>query len=92
MTAITLELPDELAARLAALPDAERNEFATAALADAFTDDELTPDDLAAIGAGLAALDAGHVTPGPVAFAEMDAHLNELKRAKQQQGKQQQAA
>ena len=35
MTAITLNLPDDLAARLAELPDDTRSEFATAALAGA---------------------------------------------------------
>jgi len=93
MTAITLYLPDDLAARLAALPDEQVNAYAVAALSDlaaadekadeeAVVAEELTPEDLAAIGRGLAALDAGQVTPGPVAFAELRAHLAELKRAK----------
>ncbi len=97
MTTFTLTLPDDLAARLATLPQDEVNAFAVAALTDLVSngnegDDELTPgaltpDDLAAIGAGLAALDAGHVTPGPVAFAELRAHLDELKQGKHE-GKQ----
>lgn len=88
MTAITLTLPDDLAARLAALPDDARNAFATATLAAGLDSldksNELSADDLAAIGAGLAALDAGQVTPGPVAFAELRAHLDELRQNKQQ--------
>lgn len=48
--------------------------------------DELSEDDLAAIGRGLAALDAGQVTPGPVAFAQLRAHLDELKRARRNHG------
>ncbi len=36
MTAITLHLPDDLAARLAELPEDTRNEFATSALASVF--------------------------------------------------------
>jgi predicted transcriptional regulator len=97
---LTLHLPDDLAARLATLPQDEVNAFAVAALADLvsnglesngnegddeLTPGELTPDDLAAIGAGLADLDAGRVKPAAAVFAGMDAHLAELKRTKQQQ-------
>ena len=86
MTALTLHLPDDLAARLAELPDDTRDAYAADALAAGLDEltPELTPDDLDAIGRGLAALDAGQVTPGPVAFARLRAHLDDLKRAKQQ--------
>ncbi len=106
MTAITLHLPDDKAARLRARAEASGEDpdaFAVAAVLRALDEldeldeeDELTPDDLAAIGAGLADLDAGRVKPGAAVFAGMDAHLAELKRAKQQReqqtGEQQQRA
>ena len=95
MTAITLHLPDDLAARLAALPDEQVNAYAVAALSDlaaadekadeeGIVADELSPEDLAAIGAGLADMDAGRARPAAEVFAELDAHLAELKRAKRE--------
>ena len=101
MTAITLHLPDDLAARLAALPDETRDALAADAVAagmedaDELPDDELTAEDLAAIGAGLADMDAGRVRPAAEVFADLDAHLAELKRAKRrtkQRGTEQRAA
>jgi predicted transcriptional regulator len=85
MTTITLNVPDDLAATLEAMPEDERNHFAVAALKYAIeempeTQDELTalagpltPEDIEAIGRGLAAADAGQLRPA-------DEFLDELRQ------------
>jgi predicted transcriptional regulator len=90
MTTITLNLPDDLAATLAAMPDDERNHFAIAALSAAIEQNEeaewtleelaalagpLTPEDLASIARGLAEADAGMGRPADEFFAELRQEL-----------------
>jgi predicted transcriptional regulator len=60
MRTITLKLPDDLATALEAMPEDERNHFATAALTAAIEDDEeADPEVIAALQESIADLDAG---------------------------------
>jgi hypothetical protein len=98
MTTITLkvQVPDELAARWEALPEAEREQLAAEALLDAFAlaDEEgeegdgpasypLTPEDIASLGRGFADADAGRGVDGATFFKNLDAHIARLKEAKE---------
>ena len=82
MTAITLHLPDELAARVAALPTDEVNAYAVAALADLVSSSEavdpdagLTEAERAAVreglARGLADSAAGRVKPAEAVYARL---------------------
>jgi len=74
MTTITLELPDDLAARLAALlPEGERDRFAVAAIADALE----TCECVAAVEEALADRDAGRT----ISFEEEIARWQRQKAA-----------
>lgn len=85
MTAVTLHLPDELAARLAALPPDEVNATAALALADLVSssengsdpDADLTEAERAAVreglARGLADSAAGHVKPASAVYARLQA-------------------
>jgi predicted transcriptional regulator len=84
MTAITLHLPDELAARVAALPADEVNAYAVAALADLVSSSEtadpdvgLTEAERAAVreglARGLADSAAGRVRPAEAVYARLQA-------------------
>jgi len=79
---VTVELPEEAYRNAIALPAAERERrvaalFATASnlpaddLTDESTDYQLTPEDLAAIGRGIAESDAGMGRDGDSLFAEI---------------------
>lgn len=94
MTTITLDLPDDLAATLQAMPEGERNHFAVALMRDglAYREEEmpetqeelaalagpLTPEDLEAIGQGFAEADAGLGRPADEFFDELNAELAAL--------------
>jgi len=78
MTTFTLDLPDELAERLAELPKAEVNAFAANMLtqlvqADDDLDLELDADTIAAIEEGLDDVEAGRTIPFEQVRAEWDA-------------------
>jgi predicted transcriptional regulator len=74
MRSVTLKLPDDLATALEAMPEDERNHFATAALTAAIEDDEeADPDLIAALQAGIAEMEAGNV----LTLDEMDASFRE---------------
>ena len=94
---ILLNLPEELAAEFRRIPEPERSQYALALLRagkqaenqfdqrNTLSSEKVLPtsaDDLTAIGRGLADADAGRVTDGPVFFAEMMQHLEELKQQK----------
>jgi predicted transcriptional regulator len=87
---LTIKLPDEIAARLAALPEDERERYALEALRDRLDEDAaageygLTPDDLADIGEGLADADAGRVANGAEFLTELNERLDRLRAAKRQ--------
>jgi predicted transcriptional regulator len=79
MITITLDLPDDLAATLQAMPADERNHFATAALSAAINDEDdeenkppvWTQEDLDSIGRGLADADAGRFVDAETVFANL---------------------
>ena len=75
VTSITIPLPEDLAERLAELPEDERQAFAVAALRDAVTERDLaatlTDADHAAVAEGLADLDAGRVRPAASVFDDL---------------------
>jgi predicted transcriptional regulator len=78
-SAITIELPRELEEVWQKIPEADRQNFAVAALRDAILDwrdaseefASLTDEDLASIGRGLAEADAGLGTDGETYFANL---------------------
>lgn len=78
---LTLDLPDDLAVLLSDVPEGEaRNRYAVALLragAASGEDDAVallppSPEDLAAIGRGLADADVGRMIAGPDFFAHLD--------------------
>lgn len=78
MRTVMLELPEDLADWLEAMPAAERNHFATAALSAAIEEEDeelppLTPEDMEAIGRGLADAEAGR-------FVDTEAFLAKLRQ------------
>jgi predicted transcriptional regulator len=80
---LTIELPEDLAAQLASLPEEERNRYAVAALREKLAEDAadeadlppLTAEDLSAIGRGIADSDAGRVKEGAAVFAKLRQRL-----------------
>ena len=75
---LTLEIPDDLAPRLAAMPEKDRQSYTLAALRLAAIygptrepDPVLTHEQLASIGRGLAQLDAGEGIDGDLVMAEL---------------------
>lgn len=75
---LTLEIPDDLAPRLAAMPEKDRQSYTLAALRLAAVygptrepDPVFTPDQLASIGRGLEQLDAGEGIDGDLVMAEL---------------------
>jgi predicted transcriptional regulator len=74
MTTLTIEIPDELAARIARLPLETRNNFAVAAIEAAlFQEDDYTDEDDAAIAAGIEDVKAGRIRPAEEFFQEFAA-------------------
>jgi predicted transcriptional regulator len=80
---LTIEVPEALAARLAPLPESERQRYAIAWMqAGADAEDEtdpdlsaedfpLTPEDIAAIRAGIADAEAGRILDGETVLADL---------------------
>jgi predicted transcriptional regulator len=89
---LTIELPPELAAQLAALPDDERNRFAVAALSAALSDpdmgiadawwegltDEEQAEERRIVAESSAAGDAGRVSPAEDVYARLRARYAHL--------------
>jgi predicted transcriptional regulator len=86
---LTLELPDDLAARLASLSEAERSRYAVAALREKITVEDhdraapLTPEDLEAIRQGLADSDAGRVIDGDTARRHLFSRTGQFSRGRE---------
>jgi predicted transcriptional regulator len=75
---LTLEIPEDLAPRLAAMPEKDRQSFALAAMRlvgarvpTLASEPALTQEQLDSIGRGLAQLDAGEGIDGDVFMAEL---------------------
>ena len=75
---LTLEIPEDLAPHLAAMPEKDQQNYMLAALRLVKSrtparepEPVLTPDQLASIGRGLAQLDAGEGIDGDVFMAEL---------------------
>ena len=75
---LTLELPDDLARHLSALPESQRHNFALAAMRTMALrtpttepDPVLTPDQLTRLGKSLAQADAGELIDGDEVMAEL---------------------
>ena len=86
MTAFTLDLPDELAERLAELPKAELNAYAVSVFTPLVQTDEddldleLDADTIAAIQEGLDDVEAGRT----ISLEEAQAHFEAAFAARQQ--------
>lgn len=95
---LTLNLPDDLARRLAALPAEEVNAFAVAALSDFVSDDEEDDEEgeqdldlIAALRRGLAEADAGNLLTLEEAQANFDAKFEAALASVREQVEQEQA-
>jgi predicted transcriptional regulator len=94
---LTLNLPEDLARRLAALPAEEVNAFAVAALSDLVSDEEEDkegepdPDLIAALRRGLAEADAGNLLTLEEAQANFDAKFEAALAAVREQFEHEQA-
>lgn len=74
---LTLEIPEDLAPSLEAMPESQRHNFALAAMRNELLDRaeeeaedyQLTPDDIEALKQGAADIDAGRVSDGPTNMA-----------------------
>ncbi len=78
---LTIELPDELASRLALLPEAERSRFSAAAIADALLFREEEQDCVEVVEQALPDMDAGQ---GLVSFEEVRRQWDAEKAARLQ--------
>jgi predicted transcriptional regulator len=87
---LTIELPDDVAAQLSAMPEEERNRFAVAALTSALNesaewDESADPEAITEIGAALAHMDECHARGEygltlDEAWAELDRRAAERRR------------
>jgi hypothetical protein len=83
MRTVTLELPDDLAATLEAMPEDERNHYATALMRDGLAyreeDEEADPEVIVALQASIAEVEAGGrlltLEDMDAAFAEREARV-----------------
>ena len=88
MTTFTLELPDDLAARMESIPPDQRNHYAVAALRAQMEEDELlaqeahlhetyplNEDDKASLARAFADVEAGRVYDGDTVMAELFARV-----------------
>jgi len=82
MRTVTLELPDNIADQLEAMPPDRRNRYATAAITEKLdAEPPLSQEDLNAIGRGIADVEAGRVVPLEDVIAEMREVIQNRKQS-----------